>query len=63
MPDFKWAATALPFLPMTFDIAVMVLVIAFVPEPEGRCGNGEGGPPWRLGRNLHVGHAQRRISA
>ena len=54
---------ALPFGDDAFDVAVMPLVIFFVPEPEqGRRRDGTRGPRWRHRRGLRVGHAGRRLS-
>jgi ubiquinone/menaquinone biosynthesis C-methylase UbiE len=59
----KGDATALPFPPVTFDAAVMALVIAFLPEPAK--GVAEMARVVRPGGLVatYMGHARRRISS
>ena len=55
-------AMALPFPADTFDVAIMALVIFFVPDPAKGCrGDDAGGASGRHGCGLCLGHIGRRF--
>jgi SAM-dependent methyltransferase len=53
-------AQKLPFGNGSFDVAIMVLVISFLPDPDKAAAeNGARGTAWRVDRNVYVGHSRR----
>jgi ubiquinone/menaquinone biosynthesis C-methylase UbiE len=56
-------AMALPFADNTFDVAVMALVMFFVPDPAKVVADGPCPAQRWLGRVLYLGYDARRLSA